>query len=178
VVGSTHRGRIGRVYPGSVGERLVGHAPCPVAVAPRGLAGRDFTFGTIVVGFDGSETAGAALRTATKYAERTGAALRIVSVVDTDLALATSGAIDNFEQRVERSLEDAVERTRQSVAEVEGRLLYGAPSQAIVGSVEDADLLVLGVRGHHGAARGLLFGSTVSQVLRMVSCPTLIAPTT
>jgi nucleotide-binding universal stress UspA family protein len=37
VVGSSHRGPIGRTYPGSTGDRLLHGSACPVAVAPRGL---------------------------------------------------------------------------------------------------------------------------------------------
>ena len=36
VVGSTHRGALGRVRPGSTGERLLSGSPCAVAVAPHG----------------------------------------------------------------------------------------------------------------------------------------------
>ena len=36
VVGSTHRGAIGRVMSGSTAERLLHGSGCPVAVAPRG----------------------------------------------------------------------------------------------------------------------------------------------
>src|SRR5688572_15324143 len=38
VVGSTHRGPVGRVLRGSVGDNLLNGAPCAVAVAPRGYA--------------------------------------------------------------------------------------------------------------------------------------------
>src|SRR3954447_558900 len=38
VVGPSHRGPAGRLVPGSVGERLLREAPCPVGVAPRGHA--------------------------------------------------------------------------------------------------------------------------------------------
>ena len=34
-VGVTHRGALGRIVPGSVGERLLHGAPCPIAVVPR-----------------------------------------------------------------------------------------------------------------------------------------------
>ena len=40
VVGSTHTGRLGRVRPGSTGERLLQGAPCAVAVAPHGFRTR------------------------------------------------------------------------------------------------------------------------------------------
>ena len=36
VVGPSHRGTLGHVLPGAVGERLLHGAPCPVAVAPLG----------------------------------------------------------------------------------------------------------------------------------------------
>lgn len=183
VVGSTHRGRVGRVCPGSVGERVLSEAPCAVAVAPRGLADRGFHFGNrslhfgkIAVGFDGSKQAEVALRTAIDLAERTGASLRILSVVDTDLVFGTEGLPGKDEQaRIERRLEHAVERARGSVV-AEGQILYGMPSHAIPDAAEDADLLVIGSRGHYGVARRLLLGSVAARVMRTAPCPTLIAP--
>jgi nucleotide-binding universal stress UspA family protein len=41
VVGSSHRGALGRVVPGTTAERLLHGAPCAVAVAPRGYRGGD-----------------------------------------------------------------------------------------------------------------------------------------
>lgn len=177
VVGSTHRGRIGRVCPGSVGERVLSEAPCAVAVAPRGLADRSFHFGTIAVGFDGSRQARVALRTAIDLAERTGASLRILAVVDTDLVFATEGALPGEKEkaRIKRRLDHAVEHARRSV-EAEGQILYGVPSHAIPDAAEDADLLVIGSRGHYGAGRRLLLGSVAARVTRTAPCPTLITP--
>lgn len=176
VVGSTHRGRVGRVCPGSVGERVLSEAPCAVAVAPRGLADRSFRFGTIAVGFDGSRQAEVALRTAIDLAERTGASLRILSVVDADLALETETVPRRDEQaRIERRLEHAVERARRS-AEAEGQILFGTPSHAIPDAAEGADLLVIGSRGHYGVARRLLLGSVATRVMRTAPCPTLVTP--
>jgi nucleotide-binding universal stress UspA family protein len=37
VLGSTHRGPVGRVVPGATVEKLLGQAPCAVAVAPPGF---------------------------------------------------------------------------------------------------------------------------------------------
>ena len=55
VLGSTHREGLGRVLPGSVGERLLhGGAPCAVIVAPSGFADREqLEIETIGVGYDG-----------------------------------------------------------------------------------------------------------------------------
>lgn len=176
VVGSTHRGRLGRVCPGSVGERVLSEAPCAVAVAPRGLADRSFHLGTIAVGFDGSKQAEGALRTALDIAVRTGASLRILSVVDTDVVFGTETLPRKDEQaRIERRLEHAVERARGSVV-AEGQVLFGMPSHAIPDAAEDADLLVIGSRGHYGVTRRLLLGSVAARVMRTAPCPTLITP--
>lgn len=176
VLGSTHRGRIGRVCPGSIGERVLSEAPCAVAVAPRGLADRGFHFGTIAVGYDGSRPAQVALRTAIDLARRTGASLRILAVVDTDFVFGTElDPSRSQKERVERRLDHAVEHARNSV-EAEGQMLYGVPSHAIPEAAEHVDLLILGSRGHYGAARRLLLGSVAARIVRTAPCPTLITP--
>ncbi len=82
VIGSTHRGQLGRVFPGSVGERLLSGAPCPVAVAPRGYADTEhFGLGLIGVAFDGSLESHIALQYATALAKRLDSVLRIVTIV-------------------------------------------------------------------------------------------------
>jgi nucleotide-binding universal stress UspA family protein len=40
VLGSTHRGAIGRIVPGGVASQLLARAPCAIAVAPLGYAER------------------------------------------------------------------------------------------------------------------------------------------
>jgi nucleotide-binding universal stress UspA family protein len=177
VVGSTHRGRIGRVCPGSVGERVLNEAPCAVAVAPRGLADRGLRFGTVAIGFDGSKEAQAALHVAIDLAKRTGASLRVLAAVDTGLAFGIDGGRPNAQERtrVKRRLEHAVEHARESV-EAEGQMLHGAPSQVIPEAAEDADVLVIGSRGHYGVARRLLLGSVAAHVMRSAPCPTLVIP--
>jgi nucleotide-binding universal stress UspA family protein len=178
VVGSTHRGRIGRVCPGSVGERVLGGAPCTVAVAPRGLAEKQVRFGKIAVGYDGSEQARVALTTAIDLAERTGASLLIIGVVEKEEALRLEGEPLNKQEeaRLERRLEQAVERARSTV-DATSQIVHGAPSHVIPEAAEDADLLIIGSRGHFGAARKLLLGSVAARVMRVAPCPTLITPT-
>ena len=62
VIGSSGRGGAGRVFAGTTAERLLHGAPCPVAVAPRGFQDvKPGDIGTIVVGYDGSVEAKAAL---------------------------------------------------------------------------------------------------------------------
>lgn len=175
VVGSSHRGRVGRVFPGSVGQRVLSDAPCAVAVAPHGLADRELRFGTIAVGYDGSRESGVALGTAIELAERTGASLQVLGVVDVDVVLRCE-ATEPEEARVRRHLDRALERLPRNVTG-EARLLCGAPRHAILEAAADADLLVIGSRGHYGVARRLLLGSVAARVMRGAPCPTLVTPT-
>ncbi len=82
VLGSTHRGTIGRVLPGSTAQRLLTDARCAVAIAPRGFAGSVDGCGlrVIAVAFDGSRESHAALRLATELAQRESASLRVIGV--------------------------------------------------------------------------------------------------
>jgi nucleotide-binding universal stress UspA family protein len=84
VLGSTHREGLGRVLPGSVGERLLhGGAPCAVLVAPSGFAGRDrLEIAAIGVGYDGRNEAGHAREVATALAADLGASVETITVAE------------------------------------------------------------------------------------------------
>ncbi len=80
VVGSTHRGPIGRVLAGTVADRLLNGAPCAVAVAPRGYAKREGSgsAGPVVVGYNGTEESDMALEAGRRMAVALGATLRLL----------------------------------------------------------------------------------------------------
>jgi len=79
VVGSSHSGRLGRVLPGSTGERLLHGSPCPVAVVPAGYGtARQSPPQVIACGWDGSPEAETALGAAEEFARATSASLRVV----------------------------------------------------------------------------------------------------
>ncbi|HEX2129891.1 MAG TPA: universal stress protein [Solirubrobacterales bacterium] len=82
VIGSTHRGGIGRVLPGSVGERLLQGAPCAVLVAPRGFAQRSepFEIRSVGVGYDGRTESTHARDVAAVLASELGATLATITV--------------------------------------------------------------------------------------------------
>ena len=83
VLGSCHRGPIGRTLLGSVGESLMHDAPCAIAIAPRGYGEReDAQLLRIAVAFDESDESRTALDTAIELTRRTGGRLTITSVAD------------------------------------------------------------------------------------------------
>src|SRR3954451_11447142 len=82
VVGSTHTGRLGRVRPGSTGERLLTGGPCAVAVVPDGFrTQRDAAIQRIGVAYDGSAEAKAALDAGVAMARAFGASLEVITVI-------------------------------------------------------------------------------------------------
>jgi nucleotide-binding universal stress UspA family protein len=83
VVGSSHLGPLGRVLVGSTAARLLIHAPCPVAVAPRGWADPSRPGPARVgVGLDGCPDCEVALSEAQALADGLGAGLVKVTVAD------------------------------------------------------------------------------------------------
>ncbi len=82
VVGSTHRGRAGRVLAGDHAAGVLHASPCPVVVAPRGFAAREWGPVTrIGVGFDGRPEARQALDHAVEFAREAGATIEVMSVI-------------------------------------------------------------------------------------------------
>lgn len=81
VVGSCHRGRLGRLLLGSTAAEVIQRSQTPVAVVPRGWRFRGLTpFRELMVADDGSMEAGAAHGLADEIRQATGASLRLVRV--------------------------------------------------------------------------------------------------
>jgi nucleotide-binding universal stress UspA family protein len=68
VVGSCHRSTLGRILAGDDARSVLHHAPCAVAVAPRGYADSPRQTATIAAAYDGSDESEAAIAHATLLA--------------------------------------------------------------------------------------------------------------
>jgi nucleotide-binding universal stress UspA family protein len=184
VVGSSHRGPIGRTYPGSTGDRLLEGSACPVAVAPRGLReSPPQRLGTIAVAFLDTPEAAQALDAAVALAERAGARLRLVSVMprpaEVYLPVIGRDAEEAFVARsrelFRRALDDALARVGGRV-EAEAELLEGEAVDTLATlDRRDADLLVCGSRAY-GPLRRVLLGGVSSRLLRRSALPLLVVP--
>jgi nucleotide-binding universal stress UspA family protein len=184
VVGSTHRGALGRTYPGSTGDRLLQGSACPVAVAPRGLREHPPPgLRTIAVAFVDTPEAHQALGFAATLAQRSGARLRLLSVVPPRAEVfapvigrdAEEAFVARTRELFRRSLDDALGGLRDRV-EATGELLEGDVVDALA-TVDrrDVDLLVCGSRGY-GPLRRVLLGGVSSRLLRRAACPLLVVP--
>ncbi|HEY0280462.1 MAG TPA: universal stress protein [Solirubrobacterales bacterium] len=177
VVGSPHRGMIGRAVMGSVAEALLHGATVTVVAAPRGYADRTHSsFARILVGYDGSTEAGEALATGAAIAAHDGRELRVVCV--TTLAKATPGAFGGV---VPPDVPDASKLVAEGIAavgdaaDVHGSALRGEPATALAAFAGPEDLLLVGSRSYGPVARTLL-GSVSSALIHDAPCPVLVIP--
>jgi nucleotide-binding universal stress UspA family protein len=131
----------------------------------------------IVVGTDGSANAEAALRWAAAEAKAHGAELRVVHAWQLPVATGSPWVVAPLDSRVfedvaRRLLDDALVAVDPEVRTT-GVLVEGGASGALVEQARDADLLVVGSRGHGGLV-GLLLGSVAQQVVHHAPCPVTV----
>jgi nucleotide-binding universal stress UspA family protein len=146
-------------------------------------------FKSIVVGTDGSDTAGQAVRQAVGLAGAVGAKVGVVSAYEPVPAARLreerreapedmQWAI-NPREDVDATLEAAASVAREAGVEVDTYPRQGDPADAIldVAEEQDADLIVVGNKGMTGARRFLL-GSVPNKVSHHAPCSVLIIRTT
>jgi nucleotide-binding universal stress UspA family protein len=146
-------------------------------------------FGSIVVGTDGSETAGEAVRQATELAKAVGAKIALVSAFEPvgnqrlreerqEVPEDVQWMVNERED-VEATLRDAAEQVEAAGVEVETFSRQGDPADAILDVAEEqnADLIIVGNKGMTGAKRFLL-GSVPNKVSHHAPCSVMIIRTT
>ncbi len=176
VVGSTHRGELGRILPGSVGEKLLQGAPCAVAIAPRGFSRREhYGLGLIGVAYDGSPESEVALKEATRLARDLQGALRVIQVTPAATPEGMSVTLDR--KRLAQELHAVADRIRQDASglTVEEVLEEGGTAPVLARQGIDLDLLVMGSRGY-GPVRRALLGGVSAEVIRTAPCPVVVVP--
>lgn len=146
-------------------------------------------FGSIVVGTDGSETAGEAVRQATELAKALGARIHLVSAYEPvggqRLREERQEIPDdvqwmvNEREDVDSTLKQAREQIEESGVDVDTSARQGDPADAILDVAEEkkADLIIVGNRGMTGAKRFLL-GSVPNKVSHHAPCSVMIIRTT
>lgn len=176
VVGSCHRGAIGRVLLGDDSLAALKGSPCAVAIAPAGYASTPSQIRTIGVGSDGSPESELALQAGRELAERHGSALRARAVVSLQSVPSDTHTPLDWTHETERVIE--AERDRlQALEGVDGDVIYGDPSEELRDFADDLDLLIVGSRSNGPLGR-LLNGSTSTYLARRASCPLLVLPRT
>jgi nucleotide-binding universal stress UspA family protein len=187
VVGSTRRGAVGRVLPGSTAERLMHGAPCAIAVVPHEWQPRG-GLRTIGVAYVDSPEGREALRSGHAFARRAGAALRVLTVAKVGFASYGETEARTAEQRgrgvdevegehrvrAEQSVRAAVATLGDDVP-VEVDAFLEDPADTLVRVSQNLDLLVCGSRGY-GPLRAVLLGGVSRRIAAEAHCPVMVLP--
>jgi len=134
--------------------------------------------GTIVVGVDGSANGRRALAWALEEARLRHLSCLLVHTVEFGMAAASpymGTAYEELRTAGQGVLDDELAFARQSGIPVDGRLELGSAAHALIEASRDAELLVVGSRGHGGFV-GLLLGSVSTACVHHARCPVLIVP--
>lgn len=186
VLGTHGRSGFERLMLGSVAEKVLRRATCPVLTIPP--AATDATsaapdlFHRIVVGVDLSDASLHPLEHALSLAQEADAHLTVLRVVEIPGELAEWASHSGEGQGyVERWKAAALTRLRQMIPDaaraychVEERVEVGQPYREIlrIAAEGHAGLIVIGAHGH-GLLDRMFFGSTAQHVVRQAVCPVL-----
>jgi nucleotide-binding universal stress UspA family protein len=136
---------------------------------------------TIVVGVDGSAASRIALTWAAAEAADHGAGLLVVNAWEHELPPPTGSQSLSDNRRPDPSqhtAEDLAQVIKEELGDnpavhVEPRVKHGHPANVLIEQSSDADLLVVGTRGHGGFA-GLILGSVSQHVATYAKCPVAV----
>ena len=187
VVGSTRRGTVGRILPGSTAERLMHGAPCAIAVVPHGWQPRG-GIGTVGVAYVDTAEGQEALQDAYELARSAGATLRVLSVAKVGFASYGETEARTAEQRgrdfdevegehrvqTERQAREAVAALGDDVT-VEVDAFLEDPADTLIRVSENLDVLICGSRGY-GPVRAVVLGGVSRRVAAESKCPVIVLP--
>lgn len=136
---------------------------------------------TIVVGVDGSPSSRKALTWAAAEAGSHGAEVLVVNVWEHTL-LPPAGSVSVSEHYVpdpsQRTTDDLLQVIKEELGDdppvsVRATVKQGRPAKVLIDESANADLLVVGQRGHGGFA-GLVLGSVSQHVAAYAKCPVTV----
>jgi nucleotide-binding universal stress UspA family protein len=138
--------------------------------------------GGILVGHDGSDPSGSAVRYAADLAARLGLSLHVVRtwVLSSAPRPSTWQAgyvppLTDFEGAVLDRLKSDIKALALPNADVTCHVAHGSAAKRLVESSGSAELLVVGSRGIGGFV-GVVLGSTAMQVVGHAQCPVVVVP--
>ena len=186
VVMGTH-GRSGseRFMLGSVAEKVLRKAPCPVLLVPPHVTATlpaEVRFKNILCPMDFSPSALQAFGFALDLARQADGSVTVLHVIEWLTEEEPTGhAQFNVQEYRQHLIDNARQRVQALVAEeprtwsaIQDLVVLGRAHREILRIAGDspADLIVMGAQGR-GGLRLALFGSTTQQVVRAASCPVL-----
>jgi nucleotide-binding universal stress UspA family protein len=173
---------------GSVAEKVLRRAPCPVlTVPPRTFATSHLPFTRVLCALDFSDCSVDALEFAMATARGAGATLTLAHVLEWPWPEPPAPAFDDLPRHEAEALSEyRRRREREALTRLEAlapkdlgdrchaHVRHGRAYVEILrlAAEEQTDLIVLGVHGRHPVDLAV-FGSTTNQVVRHATCPVL-----
>ena len=190
VMGTHGAGGFDRLVLGSVTEKVLRQALCPVlTVPPRARTTSALPFRRVLCAIDFSAPSLESLSIVLPLAEEAGASITLLHIIEWpwaeppapafgELPAAQASVLQEFRAQTEASasakLRSLVSGATSDRVRITPRIANGKAYQAIlhVAEEEASDLIVMGVYGR-GAIDTMLLGSTTNQVVRRATCPVL-----
>lgn len=187
VMGTHGRSGFEHLLLGSVTEKVLRRAPCPVLTVCRseGHSVRDpAPFQRILCAVDLGPGSAHTVATAAALADRSGARLTLLHAIEglpepgrhPYLVVPEVGALqERLEATSLEQLRRLVSRDLRDRVHIEERVAVGRAHRQVLrlATEQPTDLIVLGAHVH-GAIEHLLFGSTSEHVVRAATCPVLV----
>lgn len=189
VIGTHGHGAVARFFLGSVADKVIHAAECPIIVTkePKGAikhpVKKEKPINKILFPTDFSECATGALNRAISLAEDFNAELYVLHVVDDSLISTRVESERNIilKELRRHALEEMKTQLPDHLLEnfdTIGAVTKGDPAKETAAYAEShhCDLIVIGSHGRTGVNRALL-GSVADKVIRLANCPVLIEKT-
>src|SRR5262249_36710178 len=169
---------------GSVTEKVLRKARCPVLTLPPGAARTADTvrYRQILCPTDFHDPSNQAIQFAIWLALKTNGAITLIHVVEAEQEEEPFDDLphDSAPWRRPRpcagarALHETAARHKTVPVDIRQRVLVGKPHRGILRAATDcgADVIVMGIRGR-GPVDLSLFGSTANQVVRRAACPVI-----
>lgn len=130
----------------------------------------------VVVGVDGSAESVTALEWAAGYAAATRATISTVTALGTaPVGVSLDAVSDEVREHIQEVLDKPLTEVfgTSTPDNVQAKIVYGHPAQVLVRESGEADLLVVGHRGH-GGFTGMLVGSVSMHCVSTAACPVVV----
>src|SRR5450759_2261 len=150
----------------------------PTMVVPQGWSPDMVMHGirpVIVVGTDGSPGSLEALRWALRQAQATGAEVRVLLAWEVATSLGNLSEMDDVDWAdiARTAVEEAAAAEPDFSVPISTEVVNGHPSNVLVEASKDADLLVVGCRGH-GRVLEMMLGSVSDHCTHHAYCPVVV----
>ena len=184
VLGPHREDALADAMNGTITEKVLGAAACPVLIARQDVNG---PYRRVLVALDGTPRSGAIVHAIESLGLARDSAVTVVhaheppyvgmmNIVGVGIEAAASYA-ESSRAQAAAGIRDILHANCDDASRYRVVVVEHRPAAAILGAVEslEPDLVVLGTRGH-GRFRRALLGSVASEVMNAVRCDVLLVP--